>query len=113
MKAASALQEEFANIGYSAIVRDYVFSDVFSASAPNRKVPVAAFTHTPYSYRNAALAVIEGDQRPAIEVVSEYRALGAPLLFVIEGNEVVVWQIRAGATPREVNETYSFGIRRA
>ena len=106
MTAVRALQEEFANIGYFAIVRDYVFSDVFSASAPNRKALVAAFTHTPYSYRNAALAVVESDRRPAIEVVSEYRALGAPLLFVVEGNEVVVWQIRSGAAPREITRSH-------
>ena len=106
MTTVRALQEEFANIGYIAIARDYVFSDIFSATAPNRTVPVAAFTHTPHSYRNAALAVIEGNQRPAIEVVSEYRALGAPLLFVVEGNEVVVWQIRSGATPREITRSH-------
>ena len=59
MTAVRALQEEFANIGYLAITRDYVFSDVLSASTPNRRVPVAAFTHTPYSYRNAALTDLE------------------------------------------------------
>jgi hypothetical protein len=106
MTAVRALQEEFANIGYIAIVRDYVFSDIFSASTPNRKVPVAAFTHTPHSYRNAALAVVEGNQRPASEIVSEYRALGAPLLFVVEGNEVVVWQVRSGAPPQEIARSH-------
>ena len=65
MTTVRVLQDEFANIGYVAIVRDYVFSDVFSSSSPNRKVPVAAFTHTPHSYRNAALAVVEGHRRPA------------------------------------------------
>jgi hypothetical protein len=106
MTAVRALQEQFANIGYFAIARNYVFSDVFSPSSPNRRVPVAAFTHTPHSYRNAALAVIESDRRPALEVVSEYRALGAPLLFVVQGNEVVVWQVRSEATPREIARTH-------
>lgn len=106
MTAVQALQEQFANIGYSAIVRNYVFSDVFSPSSPNRNAPVAAFTHTPHSYRNAALAVVEGDRRPPTEVVSEYRALGAPLLFVIEGDEVAIWQIGSETSSREIARSH-------
>jgi hypothetical protein len=37
MTTMHALQEEFANIGYVAIARDYVFSDIFSATTPNRQ----------------------------------------------------------------------------
>jgi N-6 DNA Methylase len=105
MTAVRALQEEFANIGYVAIVRDYVFSDVFAASTPNRKAPIVAFTHTPSSYRTAALAVVEADQRPVLEVISEYRALGAPLLFVIQGDEVVAWQMKPRSAPREIGRS--------
>ncbi len=102
MTAVRALNEQIAKIGYSAIVKDYVFSDVFAANPMNRKAPLAAFTHTPPSYRNAALAVVEKQNRSAMEVVSEYRALGAPLVFVLEGDDVTVWQVRSEATPRQV-----------
>ena len=46
MTAVRALNEQIAKIGYSAIVKDYVFSDVFAANPMNRKAPLAAFTHT-------------------------------------------------------------------
>jgi hypothetical protein len=99
MISTPRLREEIAKIGYSAIVSDYVFSDVFAPSGASRKVTLAAFTHAPPSYRNAALAVVHADQRQPMEVVSDYRALGAPLLFVIEGNDVTVWQVRTQPGP--------------
>jgi hypothetical protein len=86
-------------IGYSTIEGEYVFPDVFSASSPNRSVPLAAFTHSPPSYRNAALAVIEVGQDTAPELSGDYRALGAPLLFVIEGAQVTIWKIHSKGHP--------------
>jgi hypothetical protein len=102
MTTASILQQEISKIGYSAIVKDYVFSDVFAKIPTNRKASIAAFTHTPPSYRNAAFAIAHQDHRSAAEIVSDYRALGAPLVFVIEGDDVGVWQTNFGQSPREV-----------
>jgi hypothetical protein len=101
MISASRLREEIAKIGYSTIINDYVFSDVFEASSPIRRVPVAAFTHTPPSYRNAAIGVANAERRKPADIISEFRALGAPLMFVIEDDYVTVWQVRpvSGPTP--------------
>jgi hypothetical protein len=99
MTALRLLRDEFVKIGYSAIVSDYIFSDVFASTTINRAVPIAAFTHTPPSYRNAALAVVQAKERSPPELVSEYRALGAPLLFVIERYDVTVWQVRSVTGP--------------
>jgi type I restriction-modification system DNA methylase subunit len=102
MNAIHVLHEQIARIGYSAIVPDYVFSDVFAPLPTDRKVLFAAFTHTPPSYRNAAFAVVAAQQRSAADVVSEHRALGAPLLFVVEGENVTVWQVRTDLGPRAI-----------
>jgi type I restriction-modification system DNA methylase subunit len=99
MTAVYALREEIAKIGYSTIESDYAFSDVFAPSGADRIVPLAAFTHTPPSYRNAALAVVEAKGRDASDVVTDYRALGAPLLFVIEDQQVTVWQVHPVERP--------------
>jgi type I restriction-modification system DNA methylase subunit len=98
---AAKLREAIREIGYSAIVEDYTFSDVFAASAnTTRTVSLAAFTHTPETYRSAAMAVVtEGGHGPAA-AVREHSALGAPLFFVIERNQVSVWQAYANAPPR-------------
>src|SRR5712691_6891369 len=105
MTAVSALKEEIAKIGYSAIESDYVFSDVFAPSGANRVAPLAAFTQTPPSYRNAALAVVEAKGRTPIELTTSYRALCAPLLFVIDGDAVVVWRVAAEGAPSEIART--------
>lgn len=99
MRSLRLIREEMRKIGYSAIVNDYVFPDVFVSSSPDRKVPVAAFTHTPPSYRNAALAAVELTNGAEPEIVHSYRALGAPLLFVIEGEQVTVWEIHPQGRP--------------
>ena len=96
------LREEIARIGYSAIERDYVFSDVFAAAPVDRQAALAAFTHTPPSYRNAALAVVEAKGRNPTEIATQYRALGAPLLFLINGQDVTVWQVKSGGEPRAI-----------
>jgi hypothetical protein len=82
--AVGLLREELAGIGYSAIESDYVFSDVFARSWLDRKVPLSAFTHTPPSYRNAALAVtipaweVRGEGRPRIIAEARPDELPAP-----------------------------------
>ncbi|WP_052161192.1 N-6 DNA methylase [Hoeflea sp. BAL378] len=89
-------------IGYrdDAIRRNYAYSDVWAASGGTRSVPLVAFTQTPPSYRSAAFAVVEGDAGTAQSIVEGHRALGAPLFFVIEGDQVSSWQVYARRAPR-------------
>lgn len=86
-----------------ALVRDYAFADVLTIDGGTRSVPFAAFTQTPPSYRSAAFAVVEQESKSDIETVQAYRSLGAPLLFVIAGDKVSVWQVRARGTPRRLD----------
>jgi hypothetical protein len=83
-----------------AVVRGYAFADVLDPAATTRKVPLVAFTQTPPSYRSAAFAVVESDGRDEVHLVHEHRALGAPLLFVVDGGDVTVWQVRSTDPPR-------------
>lgn len=86
-----------------ALVRDYAFADVLSAEGGTRSVPFAAFTQTPPSYRSAALAVVVQGAESDVDTVQAYRSLGAPLLFVIAGEDVSVWQVRVGGAPRRLD----------
>jgi hypothetical protein len=105
MNSVQHIRAEIENIGYSAIEEDYVFADVFAPSRRDRMVQLAAFTHKPPSYRNAAFAVIKRTQDAAVEIRDDYRALGAPLLFVIRGQEVTVWQMHSEGRPTVYRET--------
>lgn len=102
MNSLQSIESAAKAAGYraEALVRDYAFADVLNPSAVTRKVPLAAFTHTPPSYRVAAFAVVERRGTDEHLLVNAHRALGAPLLFVIEGYDVAVWQVRSVAPPR-------------
>ncbi len=94
--------KQTAMLGYrdDAVRREYAYSDVWVASGGTRSVPMVAFTQTPPSYRSAAFAVAEGTASSAQALVDSHRALGAPLFFVIEGDEVSSWQVYARQAPR-------------
>lgn len=103
MQHVSAFRRAFGSLGYgtSAIIENYVFSDVLAARPQDRSVGLAAFTQTPPSYRNAAMAVVS-DEVADVESITSYRALGAPLIFSISGDQVTGWQIRSHAPPRVI-----------
>jgi hypothetical protein len=106
MNAVERLAQAFRDTGYrsEAVVSDYAFADVLADANPTRTVQLAAFTRTPPSYRSAALAVVNGKGRCALNLVKKHRALGAPVLFVIEIDEVTVWQVRSDAPPRAIDK---------
>jgi len=106
VNAVDSIAQAVNDVGYrsEAIVRDYAFADVLVDANTTRTVPLVAFTRTPPSYRSAALAVVNGDGRRAVELVNEHRALGAPLLFVIDHDDVTVWQVRSVDPPRALEK---------
>ena len=110
MNAVDHIAKAARDTGYrsEAVVADYSFADVLAENNPTRTVQLAAFTRTPPSYRSAALAVVHGEGRQALDVVNEHRALGAPLLFVINQNDVTVWEVRSKVPPRAI-ETVELG----
>jgi len=101
VNALEIIDRETIGLGYrrDAIRRDYIYSDLWGDAAAVRTVPFAAFTQTPPSYRSAAFAAVNADQRDEVAVVGEHRALGAPIILLIAGNDVSVWQIFANRPP--------------
>ena len=101
MDAVDTIADAVGRIGYrrEAIVRDYPFADVLDPANTTRTVALAAFTQTPPSYRSAALAAVPTANGSTLDWVMAHRSLGAPLLFVIEGEQVTLWQVRGDAPP--------------
>lgn len=110
MNALDLIAKAARDTGYrsEAVVTDYSFADVLAEKNPTRTVQLAAFTRTPPSYRSAALAVVQGGSRNSLDLVKEHRALGAPLLFVINQDSVTVWEVRSKVPPRAI-ETVELG----
>ena len=99
MNAIDVIAEAARLTGYrdEAIVRDFAFADVLDPHNPTRHVALAAFTHTPPSYRSAALAAIPAGTGQTASLVDTHRALGAPLLFVIDHERLSLWQVGGAA----------------
>ena len=108
MNTVDVIADAVRSTGYrdEAIVRDYAFADVLDPDDTIREVVLAAFTQTPPSYRSAAIAAVPAPDGATPELVRAHRALGAPLLFVIEPDQLSLWQVR-GDFPRRMHEAIS------
>ncbi len=100
MNAITQLTEQFRKLGYpdKALPKDYRFADMLLPDAPQRVVPLAVFTDTPPSYRNAAFGVLTGGTDTSAQVRA-HRALGAGIWFCIQADQVEVWSTRDAAGP--------------
>lgn len=96
-----SIERELRGLGYEAAAmhRHYSFADVLAVAADTRTVALAAFTQTPESFRSAAFGVVEGEIDSAAAVMAN-RALGAPIFFSIDKDEVGVWAVGARKAPR-------------
>lgn len=92
----------FQEIGYKEeLIREgYRFADFLSDSYLVREIPLAGFAHYPPSYRTSGFGVVISDA-PNSEnenFLSDFRALGAPHLLVINNRrqEVYHWELITG-----------------
>lgn len=108
MNAVDVIAEAARSTGYreEAIFRNFAFADVLDSCNPTRHVAFAAFTRTPPSYRSAAIAAVHASTGQTATLVDRHRALGAPLLFVIDRERLSLWQVR-GDAPRPLREHVS------
>jgi type I restriction-modification system DNA methylase subunit len=82
-------------LGYEdeLLCRSYKFTDWFQNHAPPRVAPAAAFGNTPQSYDTACFAVLLPNDRLGAELVTDYRALGAPIALEVREDLVVCWKV--------------------
>lgn len=101
MNALASIEQGLRDLGYEAgaLHRAYSFADVLDPTAETRTVALAAFTQTPESFRSAAFGVVENAPDSAAAVMAN-RALGAPIFFSIDGDDVGVWAVGARTAPR-------------
>ncbi len=92
----ATLEAGLGRLGYDRdrLVADYEFSDVGAPAADTRSVRLAAFTHSPPSYRSAAFGVIDAEGEPGVtDRLGWLSSLGAPVVFVAEGSRVHVMKV--------------------
>lgn len=94
-KTYTALLGELREIGYidELLVEEYRFTDWFDPAVPERLIPAAAFGQTPTSYDSALFGVALPHERTGRQLASEYRSLGAPIVFEVTEQSVREWAI--------------------
>lgn len=104
MNAIIQITEQFRKLGYpdKALSKNYRFADMLLPDAPQRVVPMAVFTDTPPSYRNAAFGVLTGGADTSAQIQA-HRALGARIWLCIQAEQVEVWNTGGATGP--VRET--------
>jgi hypothetical protein len=82
-------------LGYRGqlLQENYSFGDWFQPENPLRLAPAAAFAYSPPSYDNACIAVLVPNGITGFPLVSQYRALGAPLALEVDEDRVGVWGV--------------------
>lgn len=96
MEAKAYLRKVLGALGYKGaqLCSDYQFAAVDQPAAPVRTAAVAAFFDVPPSYRNAAVAVVDvTNEGPLDYQLDNQRALGAPFLIALGGEEVSAWTV--------------------
>jgi hypothetical protein len=84
------------SVGYESrlIADDYAFADFEGRQSVVHRVPLAAFSGYPCTYRNACIGLVFSDQQQmGSQWVHRHRALGAPLIFEVCKNEVQAWGV--------------------
>jgi len=94
---------EVGAIGYEPeyLVRDYGFKDLFVQGTPERRVPLAVFGWKPFSYDSACLAVIVSNGKSGADLVTDFRALGAPIALEVGEGRLAAWKVGSDARATE------------
>ena len=87
---------ELIEIGYRGdlLQQSYRFFDWFSENE-ERIVPAATFAQTPLGYDSACFAVVLSNGDSGTNLISKYRALGAPRAFEVRPDQVIHWRVGA------------------
>ena len=85
----------FKEIGYrdKLIQFDYEFADFFEKSVSTRQIKIGVFGQETLNYRSACFGVDVRKPEPFHEdLVSELRAFGSPVIFVVRNGMTRSWQ---------------------
>jgi N-6 DNA Methylase len=102
-----ALMSALGGIGYSneLLKPDYTFPDYFHPELATLTAPAAAFGQTPVGYDSACFAVLRSGEKEGIDLVRDFRALGAPRAFEVRTDRVIHWRVSLNPAQSDEQET--------
>lgn len=100
------LKHEFIRIGYAEnlLQEDYVYADVFSQNGQSevKSIPLAVFSHLPFSYRTASFGVALANGRSGPTFIQDFRSLGAPQIFEVHSDQLQLWKVTVQGDPKHL-----------
>ena len=116
--AFQAIERALRGIGYhdDLLERGYAYTDVLTGSEEVRSVQtidLAAFAQRPHTYRNACIGVVFSNGLSGADNVSKHLALGAPLIFELNGSVVNRWKLTPRRGPELIEQFPAESIERA
>ena len=104
----SNLVEGLGSLGYKGALLelDYKFADWFSPDGGERSVAAAAFGQTPVSYDSACIGVVLANGLRCESLVNRCRALGAPVILEVDGEEIREWSVSRKTDGHGLVDTY-------
>jgi hypothetical protein len=97
------------HLGYDGplLELDYRFADWFSPQVDEWSVAAAAFGQTPISYDSACIGVVRANGLSRESLVNKCRALGAPIVFEVDGSEIREWSVSRKEGEHGLVDTYN------
>lgn len=85
------------SLGYEGnlIQESYDFPDLFLPDTPIRCLPAVAFGREPPSYDTACIALVFPNHKNGIDLISECRAVGAPVALEVDDDCITQWKVSA------------------
>lgn len=95
-------------IGYNETLleENYEFIDYFSVNREPRQIAAAAFGQTPTSYDSVCIGVALGNGLREQKLVTQFRALGAPIILEVDNVEVREWEVARKANESKLVARY-------
>src|SRR5690348_10095327 len=95
-KLFAAVRAGLEGVGYRGqlLETDYGFGDVFirgKQATSGRTAPLAAFGRLPATYETACFSVLLPNGVEGVDLVQQYKSLGAPLAFEVRQDRVHQW----------------------
>lgn len=103
-----ATRANLVRIGYQLLEPNYGFSDWFAMTSPPRRVELAAFGQAPKSYETACLAVLPAGEKSGVDLIQDYRALGAPFAFEVLDDRINYWVV--GRNKKHTHRLSTFNL---
>ena len=100
------IKHELRDLGYvgELLQENYAFADFLDADYAVKRIPLAAFTQEPPSYRHASFGVVFANGLVGPGLVESHRSLGAPQIFEVSSDQVTRWKVTSAGAPSRLDE---------